>query len=102
MLAGAYAEGRGAPQSDVEAVKWYLKAADQGYAPAQLNLGTLYAKGRGVPLDYVQAYVWFSLSAAQGIPQAGKNRELAARLMTPAQIAEAEALVAAWKPKTGP
>ena len=30
------------------AVKWYRKAADQGYAEAQSNLGELYANGQGV------------------------------------------------------
>lgn len=34
-----YRDGRGVLQSDTEAVKWYRKAAEQGDADAQNNLG---------------------------------------------------------------
>jgi hypothetical protein len=95
-----YETGRGVAQNDAEAATWYRLAADQGNAKAQNNLGTLYAKGRGVPRDDVQAYMWFALSAAQNNPAAAGNRDAAAAAMTPAQIAEAEKRVAAWKPKS--
>lgn len=32
-----------------EAFKWYSKAANQGYAVAQYNLGVMYENGSGVP-----------------------------------------------------
>src|SRR5262249_40940488 len=32
-------------------VNWMRRAAEQGYAPAQLSLGLAYAKGLGVPHD---------------------------------------------------
>ena len=95
-----YETGRGVVQNDAEAAKWYRLAADQGNATAQNNLGTLYAKGRGVPRDDVAAYMWFALSAVQDNPPAAENRKAAAAAMTPAQIAEAEKLVRAWKPKS--
>ena len=47
-----YRKGRGVPQDDVQARKWYEKAAVQGHAKAQFNLGTLYFNGEGVPKDY--------------------------------------------------
>jgi len=37
--------GKGVPQDSAEAGKWFLAAAQQGYAPAQFNLGVFYAKG---------------------------------------------------------
>jgi hypothetical protein len=95
-----YETGRGVPQNYTEAANWYRFAADQGNASAQNNLGTLYAKGRGVPRDDVAAYMWFALSAAQNNPPAAENRAAAAASMTPDQIAEAEKLVRAWKPKS--
>ena len=95
-----YETGRGVAQNYAEAARWYRLAADQGNAEAQNNLGTLYAKGRGVPRDDVQAYMWFALSAAQNHPPAAENRDAAAASMTPAQIAEADKLVRAWKPKS--
>ena len=36
-----YANGRGVPQDDSEAVRWYRLAADQGHAGAQFNLGAV-------------------------------------------------------------
>jgi TPR repeat protein len=41
------------------------KAADQGNALAQFNLGSMYAKGHDVPQDYVLAYEWFDLAVPQ-------------------------------------
>ena len=34
-----YDNGYGVPENDAEAIKWYRKAADQGHANAQYNLG---------------------------------------------------------------
>jgi uncharacterized protein len=61
-----YRKGRGVTQDDVQARKWYDKAAVQGHAKAQYNLGTLYFNGEGVPKDYQQALRWFRLAADQG------------------------------------
>jgi TPR repeat protein len=61
-----YRKGRGVTQDDVQARKWYDKAAVQGHAKAQYNLGTLYFNGEGVPKDYKQALRWFHLAADQG------------------------------------
>ena len=46
--------GQGVPQDYAEAVTWYRKAAEQGDADAQYNLGVMYAKGQGVPQDYAR------------------------------------------------
>jgi TPR repeat protein len=45
---------------------WWRKAAEQGNASAQLNLGMLYATGRGAPQDYAQATTWYREAANQG------------------------------------
>ena len=42
--------------------------------------------------------MWLGVAAAHGQPDAEKNQQLVARAMTPAQIAEAQKLVAEWKP----
>jgi TPR repeat protein len=46
----------------IEAVRWYRRAANQGYARAVDNLGICYYKGDGVPQSYLEAYVCFSES----------------------------------------
>ena len=89
-----YANGEGVPENDVEAVKWYRKAAEQGDAGAQSNLGSMYAKGDGVAEDKLNAYVWWSVAKAQGDPSAIKNIETFMPRMTAQQIADSQALAA--------
>jgi hypothetical protein len=72
--------------------------AEHGDANAQYNLGVFYDNGLGVPQDKVKAYVWLSLAAAQGREGASAVRDLMARRMSPAQIAEAQKLAHEWKP----
>jgi hypothetical protein len=43
--------------------------------------------------------MWLSLSAAQGDRDAAETRDRVMKLMTPAQIAEAQKLAREWKPK---
>lgn len=49
-----------------EALKWYKKAAEQGYAEAQFKLGAMYRDGYGVAQDYLDTVKWFTLAAEQG------------------------------------
>ncbi len=72
--------------------------AEHGDANAQYNLGVFYDNGLGVPQDKISAYMWFSLAAAQGRDGAAVFRDLIARGMTHAQIAEAQKLAREWKP----
>lgn len=47
------------------AARWYRKAAEQGSAGAQYNLGWLYYRGRGVPRDDAQTLsLWLSAAEA--------------------------------------
>ena len=43
----AFETGAGAEQDYPEAVKWYRKAANLAYPPAQNNLGGMYLRGPG-------------------------------------------------------
>jgi len=72
-----YAQGRGVAQNDAEAAKWFRKAADQG---------------QGVAQNYILGHMWLNLAAAQGDAGALAIRDDLARMMTPAQIAEAQRL----------
>jgi TPR repeat protein len=95
-----FGEGHGVPQDYKEAMRWYRLAADQGNALAQFELGSMYDKGLGVPKDYIQAHMWFNLAGASGNAGGSKNRDMVARKMTPAEIAEAQRRAWEWKPKT--
>jgi TPR repeat protein/V8-like Glu-specific endopeptidase len=58
--------GEGVAKDPVEAEKWYRKAAEQGYAAAQLNLGGMYFTGAGVAKDPTEAVKWYRKAAEQG------------------------------------
>jgi TPR repeat protein len=51
-------------------VYWYQKAANQGQAEAQYNLGIAYTFGKGVLKDYKQAVYWYQKAADQGYAEA--------------------------------
>ena len=56
-----------------EAIKWYRKAAEQGYADAQCNLADMYHYGWGVPEDDEEAVKWYREAAEQGHADAQCN-----------------------------
>jgi TPR repeat protein len=60
----------GVPLADAESVKWYTKAAEEGHAGAQNNLGLMYTFGNGVAKDEGEAAKWFAKSAEQDNPSA--------------------------------
>ena len=91
-LGGMYAKGRGVLQDYKTAVKWYRLAAKQGNADAQTNLGFMYGTGKGVIQDNVYAHMWWNIAASSGNKSAVKNRDIVAKIMTPADISKAQEL----------
>jgi len=62
-----YAAGFNNQMEDyAEVVKLYGKAAEDGNAKAQFNLGFCYGKGQGVAQDYAKAVEWWQKAADQG------------------------------------
>jgi tetratricopeptide (TPR) repeat protein len=55
------------------ALRWYRKAADQGNASAQANLGWMYENGQGISQDSAEALRWFRKAADQGDAWAQNN-----------------------------
>jgi TPR repeat protein len=68
-LGNQYYNGQGVVQDYAQAVYWYRKSADQGYAVAQFNLGAMYDLAQ----DYAQAVYWYRKSADQGYAVAQLN-----------------------------
>ena len=95
-----YGTGRGVPEDDAEAVRWYRLAADQGNHLAQVILGGMYGNGQGVPQDYVQAHMWFNIttSRATGVQRerAVENRDRVEGDLTPDAINEARRFAREW------
>jgi uncharacterized protein len=120
QLGFKYSKGDGVSQSDFEAATWFRRASEQGDPGAQGLLGSLYRMGKGVAQDYVLAHMWLNLAATASVPVAPsedpvrgilkgfadaskkltvEERDELTRLMTPQQLAEAQALARAWKPR---
>jgi TPR repeat protein/putative methionine-R-sulfoxide reductase with GAF domain len=72
-LANRYAKGQDVQQDYSMAVRWYLRAAEQGHVSAQDALGSYFWMGRGVPKDVTKAYFWSVLARAEG-KQSSKDR----------------------------
>lgn len=56
----------GVPQNDIQAYKWFKMAADQGYAPAEYEVGTALLQGRGVPANRELGRAWIQKANAKG------------------------------------
>ena len=65
--------GEGVAKDQVEAVKWYRKAAEQNYAMAQNSLGVCDEQGEGVQKDPVEAVKWYRKAAEQNDVDAQYN-----------------------------
>jgi TPR repeat protein len=100
-LTGAAYEygGMGVAQDYKEAVKWYTKAAEQGDALAQFNLGVMYSNDEGVVQDFKSAHMWFNIAAANGSSRAVESRDIIAQEMTPSQIEKAQDMARDWMAK---
>ncbi|HVM77623.1 MAG TPA: tetratricopeptide repeat protein [Stellaceae bacterium] len=56
-----------------EAAKWYMRAAAQGHAGAQIALGNLYLEEPEFRHDHREAMKWYRRAADQGLAQAQYN-----------------------------
>ena len=91
MLGELYREGKGVDADTAAAARYYKPAAEAGFPHAQLQLGLLLAAGDGVEQNLIEAHKWVNLAAANGLDQAAERRDVLANLMTPEQIAQAQA-----------
>jgi TPR repeat protein len=65
-----YEDGVGVKEDWAEAVRWYRKSAEQGYAEGQFSLGRAYQFGMAVPQSRQEAIRWFDKAGDQGHDQA--------------------------------
>src|SRR4051812_20462471 len=70
LVAFMYRDGRGTKRNDAQALAWYRKAAEQGHAPSEYNLGLMYAQGEGAKRDPAAAEKWFRRAADHGSVEA--------------------------------
>lgn len=92
--AWGYENGYGTAADDYEAVKWYQKAAEQGYARAQCNLGNMYFYGGGVERSYEKARDWYLKAAEQG--NASAQTDLGLMYLNGDGVEQSDAKAAEW------
>ena len=73
LLHDAGGDGDGVDADPAAAASWYLRAAEQGHARAQNNLGLLHYSGTGVPRSYDVAARWYERAAEQDLPEAQRT-----------------------------
>jgi len=62
-----YEQGFDVERNFQEAVKWYRKAADQGYLDSQIKLAKIYSKGgHGLDKNMEESAKWYRKAAEQG------------------------------------
>jgi TPR repeat protein len=98
-LGTIYFDGLRVKRDVPKALAWWQRAANRGSLDAQFALGNIYSGGYGVRRDRILAYTWFDIAASKSSDDwfriiAGSNRDAVAANMTPAEIADAKALVA--------
>jgi TPR repeat protein len=81
-----YDKGYGVPEDDVTAVKWFARAAEQGNAIAQFNLGALYASGIEGFQDNISAYMWISISGSNGVEKASEALDFLKKRMSDEEV----------------
>ena len=92
-----YDQGQGVIEDDIEAVRWYRLAAEQGLDAAQYQLGVMYTFGWGVLKDPVLAHMWFNIAGAYGNEMAGEQRDTLERDMSRAEVSRATELARACR-----
>jgi TPR repeat protein len=96
-LASCYDLGMHVQPDGKESIRWITRAANQGYVPAEYELGRIYLYGRGIPIDYAQALLWERKAAEQGDPRA--QRDLAFMYERGFGVAADPAKAAEWNQK---
>jgi len=72
-LASCYDLGMHVKPDGMQSIRWITRAANQGYVPAEYEMGRIYLYGRGIPIDYAQALLWERKAADQGDARAQRD-----------------------------
>ena len=89
--------GTGVARDDVQASRWFIRAADAGQSGGMYLAGIAFWSGRGVKEDKIEAYKWLDLSAKSGVQGAINSREGLTRVLSAQQIAEAKRRETEWE-----
>ena len=78
LLATIYEKGTNQkilPRDDGEAIRWYLRSAELGHAPAQYAAARRFESGKGVQKDLSKASEFYSMATAGGYEKAMRAKQ---------------------------
>lgn len=65
--------GKGTPQDEEQALRWYSRAAAAQFVPAEFNVAVMYDSGIGAARDLAAAALWYAKAAAHDNERAQYN-----------------------------
>lgn len=96
-LGYAYEKGIVVPQSDQDALGWYVEAANKGFPTAMFNVGEAIYEGRGTNSDVKEALKWLILAGSKGDSDAQILAATIAERLDERSISEAIRLANSWR-----
>jgi len=94
-LANAYFEGKDTPKDEQTGLSYLEKAAKQGLARAQFEMGE-HIVHQGASADYSTAYMWYTLASRGGYKHSEKALKDLTAKMTPEQLQAGQTLIDNW------
>jgi len=105
ILGVALLTGEGGSKNLPEAATWFRRAADRGHPQAAHNLGAMLTSGNGLAVNLPEGYFWLSVGAERAPANLKaaylRDRDGIATRLSPSELAQARARLAAWKPAQG-
>jgi TonB family protein len=95
-LANAFFDGRDIPKDESQGLALLERAARDGLAQAQFQMGERTYGHGDHPETYVAAYVWYALAQRGGVEQGEAKKELLTGAMSPEQLSEAQKRLDNW------
>lgn len=96
-LGYAYEKGIVVPQSDQDALGWYIEAANKGFPTAMFNVGEAIYEGRGTKSNAKEALKWLIISGSKGDSEAQNLAAKIAEALDESSISEAIRLANSWR-----
>ncbi|WP_163832822.1 tetratricopeptide repeat protein [Spartinivicinus ruber] len=100
LMGLALTHGHGVKKNLKQAFQLFAEASREKEGEAQFYLGQAYLKGKGTDSNVISAYIWLTLSSHQSHTkqtEAKQAQQEVAKLMTPAQLNNANILVKQFK-----
>jgi TPR repeat protein len=86
----SYAKGMQGKRNPRLAMRFFLRAARQGYTPAMAKLGTLYQTGTLARKNFPRAYTWVRAALSFGVPEKDHDVTVMKLGMIAARLASTE------------